>query len=272
MRFFSIPKKMSNKIPKHRVINTLQVFIVFALLMTVAGCRVLSDALDPDKNAPKRNLPEVKRNNPELSSERAEINVDPDSDDLTEETETRTDSVGNNSNTALTTNNNSSNENSNLTTEANAEQENTEANENYVVAFNSFGSVKTGMTVAQAAQVLGISLVRGKGYEDACYYVDSQSLQGVRFMITGGKIARIDISSSRYATDKGAKIGDTEDRIKSLYPGISIHPQKYDEKKHDMEIYSADEKYLIIFETDGSRVTGFRVGNAEEVGYVEGCS
>ncbi len=39
-----------------------------------------------------------------------------------------------------------------------------------------------------------------------------------------------------------------------------------------MEVRSADEQYLIIFETDGKHVTGFRAGQAEEVGYVEGCS
>ena len=83
---------------------------------------------------------------------------------------------------------------------------------------------------------------------------------------------RIEIESKAYATDKGAKIGDTEAKIKRLYKGVKVSPQKYDEKKHDMEVYSGDKEYLIIFETDGKRVTAFRVGKAEEVGLVEGCS
>lgn len=176
------------------------------------------------------------------------------------------------------TNNNSSNINSSLTTDANTnrsantEQKTVEPDGNYVVTFNGFGSVKVGMTIAQASQALGAELVRGKGYEDTCFYVDPKGIQGVRFMVTNDKIARIDVSSNKYATDKGARIGDTEARIKSLYPGIKVYPQKYDEKKHDVEINSGDKKYLIIFETDGRRVTGFRVGNTEEVGYVEGCS
>ena len=80
------------------------------------------------------------------------------------------------------------------------------------------------------------------------------------------------VTSKEYAADKGAKIGDTEDKIKSLSKGVQVFLQKYDEKKNDMEVYSADKKYLIIFEIDGKVVTGFRVGKAEEVGCVEGCS
>jgi hypothetical protein len=39
-----------------------------------------------------------------------------------------------------------------------------------------------------------------------------------------------------------------------------------------MEVYSDDKQFLINFETDGNHLTGFRVGKAEEAGYVEGCS
>ena len=258
--------------------RALKILIILVFLTTVSGCRALSEALDPDQNVPRQDLPVAKRDQPNLSSEPAKIDVNPDSDDLVEVTESEPVSVGDNSNTELANSNNSSNENSSSTTQSdtdsnpNTEQENVEPGGNYVVTFNSFGKVKTGMTTEQAAQTLGAELVRGKGYEDACFYLDPKAMQGVRFMVTNGKISRIDISGSKYATDKGAKVGDTEEKIKSLYPSVQVYPNKYDEKKHDLEVFSADEKYLIIFETDGSRVTGFRVGNAEEVGYVEGCS
>ena len=144
---------------------------------------------------------------------------------------------------------------------------------NDTVTHNSFGKVKIGMTVSDAARVLGTELVRGEGYRDGCYYVEpKQGYKGVRFMVTSGAISRIDIESREYATDKGAKIGDTEAGIKELYKGIEVFPNKYDEKKHNMEVYSDDKQFLINFETDGNRVTGFRVGKAEEAGWVEGCS
>ncbi len=216
----------------------------------------MSSALDPDKNASSQNLPVVKRDNPNLSSEPAKIDVDPDSDNLIEEPKSEANTKPNNVEPS----------------EANVKPNNVEPSGNYIVTFNSFGGVKIGMTIAQASQALGTELVRGQGYEDACYYVESQGLQGVRFMVTNEKIARIDVTSSKYATNKGVKVGDTEDKIKNLYPRARVQPQQYDEKKHDIEIYSEDEQSMIIFETDGEQVTGFRVGNMEEVGYVDGCS
>ena len=267
-----------NTIDKRKTAIIVKLFGILALLTMITGCRTLSDALDPDKTAPRQDLPAVQREKPNLSSEPAKMDVDPDSDDLIEVKEDEPNSVGDDSNAALAANNNSSNENSSSMTEtdtnnnSNTEQENVESGGNYVVTFSSFGKVKTGMTISQAAQTLGTELVRGNGYEDACFYVDPKGLQGVRFMVTKNKIARIDVSSSKYVTDKGAKVGDTEDQIKKLYPGIEVIPNKYDEKRHDMVVVSADEDYMIIFETDGSRVTDFRVGYTGEVLYVEGCS
>jgi hypothetical protein len=158
------------------------------------------------------------------------------------------------------------------TLEANAKPKRVEPSGNYKVTFNGFGNVKVGMTVAQAEQTLGVKLVRGNDYEDACYYVEPQGLQGVRFMVTNQKIARIDISDTKYATDKGAKVGDSLGKIKKLYPRAKMSPQKYDRRKYEVEIYSNNKQYMIIFEGAGKRITGFRVGNAEEVSYVEGCS
>jgi len=227
--------------------KSLKAFIILALLTTISGCRAVSEIPVSGENAPNENLLVVK---------------------------TESDPVGKNSNVAPAANGNSSTQNESL----NAEQPDIESNDkvstaNNAVTFNSFGKVKTGMTVAQASKALGTELV-GKAEEGIdCYYVNpKQGFKGVRFMVTNKTIARIEIESKAYATDKGAKIGDTEARIKSLYKGVKVSPQKYDEKKHDMEVYSNDKKYLIIFETDGKRVTGFSIVQAEEVGYVEGCS
>ncbi len=227
--------------------NNLKIFILFALLTTISGCRATSEMSAPDKNATNENLRIVKN---------------------------ESDSADKNSNVALPTNNNSSTDNDNPNVaHSDIKQKDEVSNGDNVVTFNSFGKVKTGMTVAQASQALGTKLT---GEPDAgidCYYVNpKQGFKGVRFMITKGTIARIEIESKEYATDKGAKIGDTEAKIKSLYKGVQVYPQKYDEKKNDMEVHSDDKQYLIIFETDGKRVTGFRAGKAEEVGYVEGCS
>lgn len=143
----------------------------------------------------------------------------------------------------------------------------------YVVSFSGFGPVKVGMTVRQASKAMGIPLVREQGQEEACYYVSPKSgFKDVAFMVTNGRIARIDISEKGHATDRGAKVGDTEARIKSLYRGmvkVSKHPYV---DGHYLRVDMKGGRFSIIFETDGKRVTSFRAGKAEEVGYIEGCS
>lgn len=144
-----------------------------------------------------------------------------------------------------------------------------------VASFDRFGSVKIGMTASQAAKALGVFVTRDAGYEGGtCYYTSpKRGFKDIAFMMSGRRIARIDINSKEYSTDRGAKIGDTEARIKRLYKGMyKVYQNKYVDYAHDIEVKMKDGKFRIIFETDGKRVTSYRVGKSEQVGYVEGCS
>ncbi|MBA4121531.1 MAG: hypothetical protein H0X72_03600 [Acidobacteria bacterium] len=145
----------------------------------------------------------------------------------------------------------------------------------FVVSFDRFGSVKIGMTASQAAKILGVRVTRDAGYEGgSCYYTSpKRGFKDIAFMMSGRRIARIDINSKEYATDRGAKIGDTEARIKRLYKGkYKVYEHKYVDDAHYIEVMMKGGKYNIIFETDGKRVVTYRVGRPEQVGYVEGCS
>ena len=145
----------------------------------------------------------------------------------------------------------------------------------FVVSFDRFGSVKIGMTASQAAKVLGVRVTRDAGYEGGtCYYTSpKRGFKDIAFMMDGRRIVRIDINSKEYATDKGAKIGDSEARIKRLYKGkYKVYKNKYVDYAHDIEVEMTGGKFSIIFETDGKRVVSYRIGKAEQVGYVEGCS
>jgi hypothetical protein len=145
------------------------------------------------------------------------------------------------------------------------------------VFINGIGPVRIGMTVSQAARAAGTRLV-GDSPNNTCYYVSPQKQRKhIGFMVNGDRIARVDIyKGSQITTVKGAKIGDTEARIKSLYPGqIQVTPHKYVPGGHYLTFIPkdrSDQKYRVVFETDGKRVTVFRAGKLPEVEYVEGCS
>ncbi|QKQ74780.1 hypothetical protein [Nostoc sp. TCL240-02] len=142
---------------------------------------------------------------------------------------------------------------------------------------NGIGTVRVGMTVSQAAKAAGIKLV-GDSPNNSCYYVKPQNQpKNLSFMVTEGRISRVDVrENNQITTLKGAKIGDTEAQIKSLYPGqIKVTPHKYVQGGHYLTFIPkdrADQNYRVVFETDGKRVTQFRSGKLPEVEFVEGCS
>jgi outer membrane protein assembly factor BamE (lipoprotein component of BamABCDE complex) len=144
----------------------------------------------------------------------------------------------------------------------------------FVVSYDRFGSVKIGMTLPQAAKVLGVRVTRDAGYDgNECYYASpKRGFKDVAFMMSGQRIVRIDIDNKEYATDRGAKIGGSEASIKRIYKGMyKVSPHPYVDG-HYIEVKMKGGKYSIIFETDGKRVTSFRAGRSPEVGYIEGCS
>ncbi|BDA68482.1 hypothetical protein CAL7716_026480 [Calothrix sp. PCC 7716] len=96
-------------------------------------------------------------------------------------------------------------------------------------------------------------------------------------MLTDGRISRIDVTkNTKITTVSGAKIGDTESRIKSLYPGkIQVTLHKYVKGGHYLTFISKEplyKNYRVVFETDGKRVTQYRAGKLPEVEFVERCS
>jgi hypothetical protein len=148
------------------------------------------------------------------------------------------------------------------------------------VTVNGIGPVRVGMTVSEATKAAGTKLVSLNGApisNSGCFYVKPQGApRGVEMMLQDGRIARVDIvKNSSITTVSGAKIGNTEAQIKSLYPGqIQVTPHKYVQGGHYLTFIPkdrADKNYRIVFETDGKRVTEFRSGKLPQVEYVERC-
>jgi hypothetical protein len=92
-------------------------------------------------------------------------------------------------------------------------------------------------------------------------------------MIEDGKVVRVEVRRGDVATSTGARIGDTEARIKTLYPNVSVMPHKYTPGGHYLTFAPASSvDSEIVFETDGKRVVNYRAGLRPQVEYVEGCA
>jgi hypothetical protein len=144
---------------------------------------------------------------------------------------------------------------------------------NMAVTEFGIGPIRAGMTVAQAAQAMGGGFAAPKGGTAGCTYaVLTKAPPGLAVMLQDGKVARVDVRSGTVATAAGARIGDSEARIKSLYPGrVTVSPHKYVQGGHYLTVTPADNNYRIVFETDGKKVTSYRSGRVPEVEQVEGC-
>lgn len=152
----------------------------------------------------------------------------------------------------------------------------------WAMRFDGMGPIRVGMTFDEARAALGGDLRMGDepaGHPegpDRCDYPRSAALPaGVRVMVEGQRVVRVEVDSGSLATAEGARISDTEARIQQLYPQrVTVMPHKYTDG-HYLTVRSAtpsDTTHLLIFETDGRVVERFRVGQVPQVQYVEGCS
>jgi hypothetical protein len=143
------------------------------------------------------------------------------------------------------------------------------------VTEHGLGPLRAGMTLAEAKNALGGALiVPAEADTTECDYATwRDGPQGVHVMIDSGRIARVEIDSVGIATAAGARVGDTEERIKSLYPGrVIVTPHKYEDGHYLTVNAAGDSSFAIVFETSKGRVTRYRAGRRPAVEYVEGCS
>jgi hypothetical protein len=134
------------------------------------------------------------------------------------------------------------------------------------------GPIRAGMTVAQANTAIGGGFAAPKSGTAGCKYaVLTKAPRGLWVMLQDGRVARVEVRSGSIATSTGARIGDSEARIKTLYPGVATTPHKYVAGGHYLTVTGSDPANRIVFETDGSKVTTFRSGRTPEVENVEGC-
>lgn len=146
----------------------------------------------------------------------------------------------------------------------------------FTVTEHGIGRLRVEMTIAEATSVVQGLLVIPEGADTAqCAYLEwHDGPVGVGVMVERGRIARVDIDSAAVATSAGARVGDSEERIWSLYAGrVTVSPHKYTDGHYLTVVPAdpADSAFRIIFETEHDRVVRYRAGQRPAVEYVERC-
>ncbi len=145
-----------------------------------------------------------------------------------------------------------------------------EVRDSWQAAAQSVGPIRVGMTPAEVDAALGAP-AEGGGPGDCVYLRSSRAPAGLLIMVTGGRVARMDVTAKGVPTEAGVEVGATEARVREAYGARAVSaPHKYTDG-HYFTV-APDAGHRILFETDGSVVTRYRVGRLPEVEWVEGCS
>jgi membrane-bound inhibitor of C-type lysozyme len=140
----------------------------------------------------------------------------------------------------------------------------------WTAAARQVGPVRFGMTAAEADIAIGTPFAAAEPGE--CVYRKSSALpMGLLLMEVDGRIVRADITTAGVATAEGVGVGSTAAQVHDAYgAAVTASPHKY--TKGQYLTLAPDADHRVVFETDGERVTRYRVGRLPEVEWVEGCS
>ena len=141
------------------------------------------------------------------------------------------------------------------------------------VTFAGIGPLKAGMSLDEAKIVMRDDLDIPAKLDECAMIKTKTGPKGILIMVEKNEISRIDVTSGTVATVDGAKIGSTEDQIKSLYPGqVEVQPHKYTSGHYLVVTPKGGGNNRLVFETDGKKVLRYRSGRMPAVQYVESCA
>jgi hypothetical protein len=149
------------------------------------------------------------------------------------------------------------------------------AADNWVLSFGRLGPVQVGMTPEAVSKIFSGEVVREPTPGDPdCYYISPKvGGDSLSFMVTEGRVSRIDVSAPGIYTADAIQVGDTEERVKAIHgENLVIEPHHYLAPDGNyLTIINGKGSLAIRFETYQGIVTAFYTGKFPEIEYAEGC-
>ncbi len=145
---------------------------------------------------------------------------------------------------------------------------------------DGYGALRLGMNAEEVRKAWGGEL-RGQAIADdagGCYFLTPTGAKvpsDFSLMVEGDKFVRYDVGTVKEVAPGGGIRGMNADDIRKRYAGrIEERPHKYVQGGKYLRVAPNDgSNEVLVFEIDASgKVATWRVGQAPQVDYIEGCS
>lgn len=141
---------------------------------------------------------------------------------------------------------------------------------------NGLGSIRLGMTVAQAQTRTGQRIQNNlfTPGDDACGIAQLfPERLGVNMQTTNSRIWVINVSRPGISTRTGIEVGDRVPALRRAYGSrLRSGPNKYTPKARDFWVRFAPNRKLKFYADPRGRIGQISSGRLPEVDFVEGCS
>lgn len=144
--------------------------------------------------------------------------------------------------------------------------------------FVGFGDMRFGMAPPEMEKAWGGSLQEvGQDANDQCFFLVpkwAKTPAEFNFMVADGKFARYSTEDGKYVAPGGGAVGMDAEQVEVLYEGrVESQPHKYVQGGKYLKVKDDKSGNALVFETDANGVVKeWRVGQAPQVDFVEGCS
>jgi hypothetical protein len=138
---------------------------------------------------------------------------------------------------------------------------------------DGIGPVSVGMSLPQLNNLLNEKFaVPTEPDEKDCFYVSTAAHPHVSFMIESGRVSRVDVNRPEVPSDRGARVGDSENEIRKIYGSkMKTEPHAYSAADGGHYLTFRSGQYAIRFETEKGKVRSMYSGRYPAVQYIEGC-
>lgn len=143
-------------------------------------------------------------------------------------------------------------------------------------AFDRLGAIRIGATLKELERD-GLKLAgrdEPLDEESTCTYATFRDQPDIAVMLDGERIARIDVNGGEHETMGGVRVGQSEaDAVKRLGGKAKVEPHPYTGPEgHYLVVHDGQAPRGLIVETDGKTVQSWRIGQWEQVQWIEGCA